>query len=180
GSVTLRLLQTSTFQNSSFVDTEGQGFLEDIELGSLDKHNWKIHFCQPWVRAVLPRGDWKAIEDMLKIYLQEFTHMINDGATEKGVPYPFVAQCMAGCEHYPNRTSRAFVYAACDGEDFLRLDTNNGTWQLSQDTNISRYVLAVLQNYTALNELLEVLFNESCADDMELLVHYGQAALERQ
>ncbi|NXG49427.1 CD1B protein, partial [Psilopogon haemacephalus] len=180
GSVTLRLLQTSTFQNSSFVDTEGQGFLEDIQLGSLDKHNWKIHFCQPWVRPALPRGDWKAIEDMLKIYLQEFTHMINDGATEKGVPYPFVAQCMAGCVIYSNGTSWAFIYAAYNGEDFLRLDTNNGTWQLSQDTNISRYVLAVLQNYTALTEMVETIFNESCIDDMELVLQYGKVALERQ
>uniref|UniRef100_A0A8B9N2Y1 Ig-like domain-containing protein n=1 Tax=Accipiter nisus TaxID=211598 RepID=A0A8B9N2Y1_9AVES len=180
GSFTLRLLQTSTFQNNSFVDTEGLGLLEDIELGSLDKHTWTIHFYQPWVRPALPRGDWDTIENMIKIYLQKFNHLINKGAMQKDVPYPFVAQCMAGCEVYPNRTSRAFAYVGYNGQDFLSFNMDNATWLLSQDTKLSRYVQAVLQNYTAFTELVEVLFNDTCVDDIEVLLHYGKAALERQ
>lgn len=90
GSFTIRLLQTSIFQNNSFVDTEGLGLLEDIELGSLDKHTWTIRFYQPWVRPALPRGDWDTIENMIKIYLQKFNHLINKGAMQKDVPckYP--------------------------------------------------------------------------------------------
>ncbi|NWQ69422.1 CD1B1 protein, partial [Neopipo cinnamomea] len=180
GTFTVRLLQTSTFQNTSFVDTEGLGLLEDIELGSLDKHTGSIHFYQPWVRAALPHSDWDTIENMLKIYLQQFSHLINEGAMERHVPYPFVAQCMAGCKHYPNRTFRAFAYVGYNGQDFLSFDTDNATWTLSQDTDPSRYVLAVLQNYTALSELLEVLFNDTCVNAMEMLLIYGRAALERQ
>ncbi|NXH21820.1 CD1D protein, partial [Bucco capensis] len=177
---TLRLLQTSTFQNISFVDTEGLGLLEDIELGSLDRHTWKIHFCQPWVRPALPRSDWDTIENMIKIYLQKFNHLINEGAMQKDVPYPFVAQCVAGCEIYPNKTSRAFAYVGYNGQDFLSFNANNATWLLSQDTNLSRYVQAVLQNYTAFTELVEFLFNATCVDDMEMIIHYGKAALKRQ
>ncbi|NWV13216.1 CD1D protein, partial [Ptilonorhynchus violaceus] len=180
GTFTIRLLQTTTFQNSSFVDTEGLGLLEDIELGSLDKHTGSIRFYQPWVRPALPRSDWDTIENLLKIYLQQFSHLINEGAMKRNVPYPFVAQCMAGCEIYPNRTSRAFAYVGYNGQDFLSFDTDNVTWTLSQDTNLSRYVQAVLQNYTALGELVEVLFNDTCVADMEVLLHYGRAALERQ
>ncbi|XP_009888243.1 PREDICTED: antigen-presenting glycoprotein CD1d-like [Charadrius vociferus] len=179
-SFTVRLLQTSTFQNTSFVDTEGLGLLEDIELGSLDKHTWTIRFYQPWVRPALPRSDWDTIQNMIRIYLQQFNHLINEGAMQKDVPYPFVAQCMAGCELYPNRTSRAFAYVGYNGQDFLSFDVDNATWLLSQDTNLSRYVQAVLQNFTAFSELVEVLFNDTCVDDMELLLHYGRAALERQ
>ncbi|XP_010161474.1 antigen-presenting glycoprotein CD1d, partial [Antrostomus carolinensis] len=178
--VTIRLLQTSTFQNTSFVDTEGLGLLQDIELGSLDKHTWSIHFYQPWVRPALPRGDWDTIENMIKIYLQQFNHLINEGAMQKDVPYPFVAQCVAGCEIYPNRTSQAFAYVGYNGQDFLSFSTNNATWLLSQDTDLSRYVRDILHNYTAFSELVEVLFNDTCVDDMELLLHYGKAALERQ
>lgn len=85
GTYTIRLLQTSTFQNTSFVDTEGLGLLEDIELGSLDKHTWTIRFYQPWVRPALPRGDWDTIENMIKIYLQKFNHLINEGAMQRHV-----------------------------------------------------------------------------------------------
>ncbi|XP_061329034.1 T-cell surface glycoprotein CD1b-1-like isoform X3 [Pezoporus flaviventris] len=117
---------------------------------------------------------------MIRIYLQQFIHLISEGAIEKNVPYPFVAQCMAGCEMYPNRTSRAFAYVAYNGQDFLSFDMDNATWVVSQDTSLSRYVQASLQNYTAFSELVEVFFNETCVDDMEVLVHYGKAALERQ
>ncbi|XP_057237833.1 antigen-presenting glycoprotein CD1d-like [Malurus melanocephalus] len=180
GTFTIRLLQTTTFQNTSFVHTEGLGLLEDIELGSLDKHTWSIHFYQPWVCPALPQSDWDTIDNLLKIYLQQFSHLINEGAMQRDVPYPFVAQCMAGCELYPNRTSRTFAYVGYNGQDFLSFDTENASWTLSQDTNLSRYVWSVLQNYTTLSELVEVLFNDTCVDDMEVLLNYGRAALERQ
>ncbi|XP_071405756.1 uncharacterized protein [Pithys albifrons albifrons] len=181
GTITIRLLQTTTFQNSSFVDTEGLGLLEDIELGSLDKHTLSIHFYQPWVRPALPHGDWETIENMIKIYLHQFSHLINEGAMQRYVPYPFVAQCVAGCKLYPNRTSHSFISVAYNGQDFLSFNTDNATWTLCQDTNLSRYVQAVLQNYTAFSELVEILFNDTCVDDMEeLLRSGGRAALERQ
>ncbi|XP_050186634.1 antigen-presenting glycoprotein CD1d-like [Myiozetetes cayanensis] len=180
GTVTFRLLQTSTFQNTSFVETEGLGLLEDIELGSLDKHTWSIHFYHPWVRQALPRMDWDTIDNMLKIYLQQFSQLINEGAMQKDVPYSFVVQCRAGCELYPNRTSRVFAYVGYNGQDFLSFDTDNVTWTLSQDTDLSRYILALLKNYTAFSELVEVLFNDTCVDAMERFLSYGRAALERQ
>ncbi|NXM39200.1 CD1D protein, partial [Gymnorhina tibicen] len=180
GTVTLRLLQTTTFQNTSFVDTEGLGLLEDIELGSLNKHTGSIRFYQPWVRPALPQADWDTIENLLKIYLQQFSRHINEGAMQRDIPYPFVVQCTAGCELYPNRTSRAFAYVGYNGQDFLRFDTENVTWTLSQDTKLSRYVQSFLQNYTALSELVEIIFNDTCVDDMEVLLHYGRAAVERQ
>ncbi|NXX86983.1 CD1D protein, partial [Urocolius indicus] len=180
GTFTVRLLQTSIFQNTTLVETEGLGLLEDIELGSLDKHTWAIHFCQPWVRPALPRSDWDTIQNMIKIYLQQFNHLINEGAMQKDVPYPFVAQCVAGCTIFPNRTSHAFAYVGYNGQDFLSFNMDNYTWLPSQDTDLSRYVRDVLHNYTAFTELVEVLFNDTCVDDMEVLLHYGMAALERQ
>ncbi|NXQ46880.1 CD1D protein, partial [Catharus fuscescens] len=180
GAFTLRLLQTTTFQNTSFTDTEGLGLLEDIELGFLEKHTWSIHFCQPWVRPALPHADWETIHNLLKVYLQKFEHLINEEAMQRDVPYPFVVQCTAGCVLYPNRTSQAFAYVGYNGQDFLSFDTENVTWTLSQDTKLSRYVQSFLQNYTALNELVEILFNDTCADELEVILQYGKPALERQ
>ncbi|NXC29260.1 CD1B1 protein, partial [Campylorhamphus procurvoides] len=138
-------------------------------------------FYQPWVRQALPRGDWDTIETMLRIYLQQFSHLVNEGAMQRDVPYPFVVQCMAGCQLYPNRTSRSFAYVAYNGQEFLSFDTDNATWTLSQNTSLSRYVQAVLQNYTAFSELVEIIFNDTCVDDMEVFLRAGgRAALERQ
>ncbi|NXX42794.1 CD1B1 protein, partial [Tricholaema leucomelas] len=180
GTFTIRLLRTSTFQNSSFVDTEWLGLLEDIELGSIDKHTWSIHFYQPWVYQALPHSDWDTLHDMIKVYLQEFSRMVHEGAMQNDLPYPFVIQCISGCKIYPNRTSQAFVSVGYDGLDFLSFDMDNDTWILHQDSSLARYVLATLQNYTVFNKVVEVLFKDTCVDDLEVLVSNGKAALERQ
>ncbi|XP_064931005.1 T-cell surface glycoprotein CD1b-1-like [Columba livia] len=176
----MRLLRISTFQNSSFVDTEGMGLLEDIELGSLDQHTWKIRFHQPWVRPALPSGDWDAMENMIKIYLQQFNYQFNEGAVQNNVPYPIVFQGMAGCTLYPNKTSQAFVQVAYNGQDFFSFCVDDVTWVLSQDTDLSQYAQSIIQNYTAFTDMLTVLLNDTCIDYMERLLHYGKAALERQ
>ncbi|XP_032927073.1 T-cell surface glycoprotein CD1b-3-like [Catharus ustulatus] len=95
-------------------------------------------------------------------------------------PDPFVVQCTAGCVLYPNRTSQAFCIRGLQWPGFPQLDTENVTWTLSQDTKLSRYVQSFLQNYTALNELVEILFNDTCADELEVILQYGKPALERQ
>ncbi|NXU99070.1 CD1D protein, partial [Cettia cetti] len=179
GTFTIRLLQTTTFQNTSFADTVGLSLLEDIKLGYLDKHTWSIHFCQPWVCSALPRADWDTIKNLLKIFVQQFNHLINEGATQMDAPYPFVTQCMAGCVLYPNRTSQAFAYVGYNDQDFLSFNTKNATWTFSHDTKFSWYVQSFLQN-TALGEMLEMIFNETCVEEMMMLLHYGRAALERQ
>ncbi|XP_066055044.1 antigen-presenting glycoprotein CD1d-like [Chamaea fasciata] len=180
GTFTIRLLQTTTFQNTSFADTEGLGLLEDIELGSLDKQTWSIHFCQPWVRQALPQADWDTIENMIMIHLHEFNRVINVVAMQMDIPYPFVAQCRAGCVLYPNRTSQAFAYVGYNGQDFLSFNTKNVTWTFCQDTKFSRYVQSVFQNSAGFTELMEIMFNETCVDEMKMFLQYGRAALERQ
>ncbi|XP_063249527.1 T-cell surface glycoprotein CD1b-3-like [Prinia subflava] len=180
GTITLRLLQTSTFQNSSFVDTEGLSLLEDIKLGYFDKRTWSIHLYQPWVRSPVPQADWEKLENMLRIYLQKFNHLINEGAMQTDIPYPFVFQCMGGCVLYPNRTSQAFAYMGYNGQDFLSFDTKNATWTLSQNTTLSRYVKAFLQNYTAVRDMVEMILNDTCVGEMKMFLQYGRAALERQ
>ncbi|XP_027529011.1 antigen-presenting glycoprotein CD1d-like, partial [Neopelma chrysocephalum] len=180
GTFTIRLLHTSTFQNTSFVDTEGLGLLEDIELGSLDKHTWSIHFCQPWVRPALPHSEWDNIDNIFRIYLHSCIRVINEGAIQKDVPYPFVAQSMAGCKLYPNRTSQVFFYLGYNGQDFLSWDADNATWTLSQDTDLARYARAVLQNNTILGEAVKGIFKDTCINAVEMFLSYGRAALERQ
>ncbi|NXC45840.1 CD1E protein, partial [Penelope pileata] len=174
GSFTIWLLQTSAFQNASFVEMEGLDLLEDIVLGVLEERTWSIHFHQIWVQPALPRSDWHTTENMIKIYLQTFSHLVNKGAN------PFVVQGMAGCELYLNRTSLAFIYVGYNGQDLLSYDIDRDIWLLNRDNNLSRYVQGTFQNYTAINELLQVLFNDTCVDDLEVFLQYGKAALVRQ
>ncbi|XP_063249668.1 T-cell surface glycoprotein CD1b-3-like isoform X2 [Prinia subflava] len=180
GTITLRLLQTSTFQNTSFVDTEGLGLLEDIELGYFDKRTWSIHLYQPWVHSALPRADCDSMENLIIGYFLHFNHMVNEGAMLTDIPYPFVFQCMGGCILYPNRTTQAFAYVGYNGQDFLSFDTKNATWTLSQDTIFSQHIKAFLQNYTAMKDMVKMIFSDTCVNEMKMVLQYGRAALERQ
>ncbi|XP_059679393.1 T-cell surface glycoprotein CD1b-3-like [Gavia stellata] len=180
GSCKLYLFQTFTFHNTNFVDISAWATLEDIVFAALQKYTWKILYFHPWVYPALPAAEWENLENLFRVYVHNFILSLSADARQYQTPYPFVAQCMAGCELYPNRTSRAFVYVGYNGQDFLTFDVDNATWLFCQDTSLSRYVQAVLQNYTAFSELVDVLFNDTCVDDMEVLLRYGKTALERQ
>ncbi|XP_071405847.1 T-cell surface glycoprotein CD1b-3-like isoform X2 [Pithys albifrons albifrons] len=93
---------------------------------------------------------------------------------------PFVAQGVAGCELYSNRTSRFFASVAYNGQECLSFDTDNATWTLSQDNVVCRYIQTVFRNYHFF-DIAEIVFNYICVDDLEIVLRSGgRAALERQ
>ena len=98
------------------MDTEGLGLLEDIELGSLDKHTGIIRFHQPWVRPALPRSDWDTIQNMIKIYLYKFTYVVNEGATQKDVPCEYLVFLVCPLRTASGRWGRTRQCRHCTGD----------------------------------------------------------------
>ncbi|NWR23829.1 CD1D protein, partial [Emberiza fucata] len=181
GTFPVRLLQTTTFQNTSFADIEGLGLLEDIELGSLDKHTWSICFCQPWVHPALPRADWDTIENLLKIYLQQFNHLINEGAMQKDIPYPLVVQFRAGCVVYPNTMSQSFLNVGWDGRDLVAFEADKQGWEARKPSQLAELVSKSLNRQKSLRILLEYLLSIwVCQSNFLTLKRYGKEILERQ
>ncbi|NXK87639.1 CD1A protein, partial [Formicarius rufipectus] len=80
-----------------------------------------------------------------------------------------------------NGTSGYFVFVGYNGQDFLSLDKSNSSWSLSPDTDLPRHVQALIVNNSVFIETLEILFNDTCVDDMKMLLRAGgRAELERQ
>ncbi|NXP25782.1 CD1D protein, partial [Scytalopus superciliaris] len=155
--------------------------LEDIELGSLDKHNLSVHFYQPWMHQTRPYIEWETVDVLIKTYLKKYSNLINEGAMQTNVPYPFVVQCMIGCELYPNGTSQFFLNVGYNGQDFLRFDTPKDIWMPSQDTDLPLLVLDLLRNHSDFYEIGAIVFSNTCVDELEMLLRSGgRAALERQ
>ncbi|NXM70024.1 CD1D protein, partial [Serilophus lunatus] len=177
---TIWLLQTTTFQNTSFGDTEGLGLLEDTELSSLDKHTWSIHFYQTWVHPALPCSDWDAIENMLRIHLQQFSHLINEVAMQRDVPHPMVIQIRGGCVLYPNSTSWGFLDVGESGKDLIAFEVYKQQWETRQSSQLAELFKTVLNRQRSITMLLEQLLSTVCQSQILTLNRYGRATLGRQ
>ncbi|NXG44083.1 CD1D protein, partial [Psilopogon haemacephalus] len=179
GTFTLRVLQTSTFQNSSLVDMEWLGLLEDIELGSVDMHTWSTHFYQPWVDQAVIHSDWHI--------LGSSTHKSSIWAFPSccsllglHLADPFVIQMHAGCALYPNGTSRGSVDVGADGRDFVAFKVERLRWEAQQRSPLAEYVSKSLNKDKSVRALLEHLLTVFCQNHVLTLYRYGKADLERQ
>ncbi|OXB52503.1 hypothetical protein ASZ78_005824 [Callipepla squamata] len=177
GSHMLKLLHFATFQNSTSVLVGGLGLLGDVEMGSLDSHTGNVHYYRSWLRPSLPKGDWDVIESSIKSYVRDFNRLVQMYAT---MPYPFVFQSSMGCELQSNRTVRAFFDIAYEGQNFLRFCLDTGTWDQMQHNQLSAMAEQLMANASTLNEVIQVLLNDTCVDVLRIFIQSGKADLERQ
>uniref|UniRef100_A0A669QH65 Ig-like domain-containing protein n=1 Tax=Phasianus colchicus TaxID=9054 RepID=A0A669QH65_PHACC len=177
GSHMLKLLHFATFQNSTSVLVGGLGLLGDVEMGSLDSRTGNIHYYRPWLRPSLPKGDWEVIESSIKSYVRDFSRLVQMYTT---VPYPFVFQSSMGCELQSNRTIRTFFDIAYKGQNFLRFCLDTGTWDQMQHNQLAAVAEHLMVNDSTLNEVIQVLLNDTCVDILRIFIQAGKADLERQ
>nr|BAF63013.1 T-cell surface glycoprotein CD1A1 antigen [Gallus gallus] len=177
GSHMLKLLHFATFQNSTSVLVGGLGLLGDVKMGSLDSRTGNIRYYRPWLRPSLPKGDWDVIESSIKSYVRDFSRLVQMYTT---VPYPFVFQSSIGCELQSNGTIRTFFDIAYEGQNFLRFNLDAGTWDQMQHNQLSAKAEHLMANASTLNEVIQVLLNDTCVDILRLFIQAGKADLERQ
>ncbi|XP_052525927.1 antigen-presenting glycoprotein CD1d-like [Tympanuchus pallidicinctus] len=177
GSHMLKLLHFATFQNSTSVLVGGLGLLGDVEMGSLDSRTGNIHYYRPWLRPSLPKGDWDVIESSIKSYVRDFSKLVQMYTT---VPYPFVFQSSIGCELQSNGTIRTFLDIAYEGQNFLRFCLDKGTWDQMQHNQLAAIAEHLMMNASTLNEVIQVLLNNTCVDILRIFIQAGKADLERQ
>ncbi|NXJ05030.1 CD1D protein, partial [Odontophorus gujanensis] len=177
GSHMLKLLHFATFQNSTSALVGGLGLLGDVEMGSLDSRTGNIRYYRPWLRPSLPKSDWDVIESCIKSYVRDFSRLVQMYAA---VPYPFVFQSSMGCELQSNRTIRTFFDTAYEGQNFLRFRLDTGTWDQMQHNQLSAMAEQLMANASTLNEVIQVLLNDTCVDILRIFIQAGKADLERQ
>ncbi|NXA08217.1 CD1E protein, partial [Sapayoa aenigma] len=190
GTFTIRLLQTTTFQNTSFVDTEGLGLLEDIvsvvgilgdmPIFALDPTNWSIHFHWPWASQAAAVGDTEKVMSQYKIALRNMIRFVHDTVKETKRDYPLVVQIRGGCVLYPNRTSWAFLDVGESGKDLITFEVYEQLWETRQSSQLAEQISKSLNSQKSVSVLLEHLLSITCQSHILTLNKYGRAALERQ
>ncbi|XP_065498928.1 antigen-presenting glycoprotein CD1d-like [Caloenas nicobarica] len=180
GSCKLHILQTYIFHNTSFVDASVWATLEDIVFATLQKYTRDICYLYPWVYPALPAAEWENLQNLFKIYLHNLILSLSSDASLFQIPYPYVFQCVAGCDLYPNGSYTKFYHLAYNTDDFLSFDVDNSFWKREQKTELAAQVEMQFNTFIGFSETLHQLLNVTCVDHMKKFIQYGRADLERQ
>ncbi|XP_063204176.1 antigen-presenting glycoprotein CD1d-like [Chroicocephalus ridibundus] len=180
GSYKLHLFQTSIFHNTSFVDISAWGTLEDIVFVTLEKYTWNILYLYPWVYPSLPAVEWENLENLFRTYVHNFPLSLSSDARMFQAPYPFVFQCTAGCDLYPNGSYTKFYHVAYNAHNFLSFNADKSRWERQQESELAAQVEGQFNNFTVFSDTLQHLLNVTCIDHMKKFIEYGKASLERQ
>ncbi|NXW88817.1 CD1D protein, partial [Alopecoenas beccarii] len=180
GSCKLHIFQTYIFHNTSFVDTSSWATLEDIVFATLDKDTRDICYLHPWVYPALPAAEWDNLQSLFKIYLHNLILSLSSDAGLYQIPYPYMFQCTAGCNLYPNGSYTKFYRLAYNTDNFLSFDVDNSLWKTEQKSELAAQVEMQFNTYVVFSETLQQLLNVTCVDHMKKFIEYGRAALERQ
>ncbi|XP_050775600.1 antigen-presenting glycoprotein CD1d-like [Gopherus flavomarginatus] len=180
GSLTLRLLQTIIFHNTSSTDMAGTALLGDLETHSLDCRPCKVRFLQPWAQQGLTPKEWQDLEELIYRYLSDFIRLMKELVEEEGEGYPFVTQFSIGCELHPNGTSRRFCDAGMNGEDFVSFDTDSGKWVTQRGDKLTLKALESLNYNRVVAVMLQFLLRTTCVNQLKSFVQHGNESLARQ
>ncbi|KFO03707.1 Antigen-presenting glycoprotein CD1d, partial [Balearica regulorum gibbericeps] len=180
GSCKLHLFQTFIFHNTDFVDIAGWGTLEDILFASLEKYTWNILYLYPWVYPALPAAEWENLQNLFRLYVHNFILSLSGEAKLFQTPYPFVFQCVTGCNLYSNGSYTKFYHLAYNAHNFLSFDVDNSHWERQQESELAVQVERQFNTFTGFSATLQHLLNVTCVDHMKKFIEYGRADLERQ
>ncbi|NXK45833.1 CD1D protein, partial [Chauna torquata] len=180
GSRKLHMFQTLIFHNSNFVDTSAWATLEDIVFAALQKYTGDILYLHPWVSPALTTAEWENLQNLFRIYVHNFILSLEGKAKLYQIPYPFVFQCMTGCELHPNSSSTKFYRLAYNAHNFLSFDVDSSHWKRWQEGELAVHVEREFNSFIDFSATLQHLLNITCIDYMKRFIEYGRVALERQ
>ncbi|KAM6300995.1 antigen-presenting glycoprotein CD1d-like [Aegotheles albertisi] len=178
GSFKLHIFQTFVFNNNISVDISAWATLEDIVFVNMQKNT--LNFLYPWVYPALPAAEWDNLENLFRIYFHNFFLSMSGDASLYQIPYPFVFQCAAGCDLYPNGSYTRFYHLAYNNHDFLSFDVDNSRWERRQESDLAAQVERQFNTFVGFSTTLQHLLDFTCVDHMKKFIEYGKTDLERQ
>uniref|UniRef100_A0A8D2KMI8 T-cell surface glycoprotein CD1a-like n=1 Tax=Urocitellus parryii TaxID=9999 RepID=A0A8D2KMI8_UROPR len=120
--VSFHLLQTSTFNNHSWVH-QGSGWFGELQTHSWNRSSGTIIFLYPWSRGNISNKELMDLERLVQLYFNEHQDFYISQLMFKG---PFDLQVAADCERHSGKGFLGFVQVAIQGHDFISFQ--NETW----------------------------------------------------
>ncbi|KAM4860768.1 T-cell surface glycoprotein CD1c-like [Thomomys bottae] len=169
----------SYYANKSWAQTQGSGWLDELQTHGWDSESGTIIFLYTWSKGNFSKEELTDMELLFRVYIIGITQEIHTYAKELGFKYPFELQVTIGCELSSGKNFKGFFQAALEGSDFLNFQ--NTTWVPCPEGGTQAQKVCVLLNqYEGIKETVESLLNKACPRFVLGLLDAGKMYLQRQ
>ncbi|CAK7309015.1 T-cell surface glycoprotein CD1b [Vulpes lagopus] len=178
GPTSYRVIQISSFANSSWAQNQGSGWLGDMQIHGWDADAGRAVFLKPWSKGNFSDEEMVELEEIIQVYLSGFILEVQDHAPEFQMQYPFEIQGIAGCQLHPDGGTVSFLRGALGGLDFLSLKNHSCVPAPEGGSRAQRICELILQ-YEGIRDIAEKLLFETCPRFLLGLLDAGKAELRR-
>ncbi|XP_045839058.1 T-cell surface glycoprotein CD1e, membrane-associated-like [Meles meles] len=177
--LSFRVLQTSSFANSSWASSHASGWLGELQTHGWDSVLGTIVFLWPWSRGNFSTQELKNLQNLFMLYFHGFAIEVQAFASEFQFEYPFEIQVSAGCTEQAGKSSGSFLNGAYQGSDFLSFQGNS--WKPSPGAGSrAQKACEVLNKYLDIKEIVKTLLSNTCPRFLAGILKAGKSELERQ
>uniref|UniRef100_A0A452RHD8 MHC class I-like antigen recognition-like domain-containing protein n=1 Tax=Ursus americanus TaxID=9643 RepID=A0A452RHD8_URSAM len=179
GPTSYHAIQISSFINSSWAQTQGSGWLGDVQIHGWDSAANRAVFLKPWSKGNFSDEEVTELEELIQVYLNGFFLEVQDHASEFQMEYPFEIQGIAGCKLYSGGGTVSFLQGALGGLDFLSLK-NYSCVPAPEGGSRAQRICELLSQYKGIQDIGEKLLFETCPRYLLGVLDAGKAELQRQ
>ncbi|XP_040859192.1 T-cell surface glycoprotein CD1b-2-like [Ochotona curzoniae] len=179
GPTSYHVIQISSFINSNQTQTEGSGWMEDLQIHRWDSDNETAVFLTPWAKGNFSDEEISELIELFQVYLFGFTQEIQLRVTEFQIHYPFEIQGIAGCVLHAGGGVESFLRGAFQGKNFLSVK-NYACLPDPEGGITAETICALASEYKGLCEIGEKLLYQTCPRYLLGVLDAGKADLQRQ
>ncbi|KAG8509821.1 T-cell surface glycoprotein CD1b, partial [Galemys pyrenaicus] len=179
GQTIFRLIQISTFANSSFVQNQGSGWVDDLQIHDWDGDKGTATFLKPWSKGNFSDTEVTELEEIIRVYFIGVTREVQDRVSELHFEYPFEIQGSAGCGLRAGEPIVSFLKGAVGGQDLLSLQ-NNTFVPAPEGGSSAEQVCKLINQYQGICDIIRKLLLETCPRFLLGVLDAGKAELQSQ
>nr|Q5YB65.1 RecName: Full=T-cell surface glycoprotein CD1b; AltName: CD_antigen=CD1b; Flags: Precursor [Aotus nancymaae]AAT37499.1 CD1b antigen [Aotus nancymaae] len=177
GPTSFHVIQTSSFTNSTWAQTQGSGWLDDLQIHGWDSDSGTAIFLKPWSKGNFSDKEVAELEEIFRVYILGFAREVQDFAGDFQMKYPFEIQGIAGCGLHSGGAIVSFLRGALGGLDFLSVK-NASCVPSPEGGSRAQKVCALIMQYQGIMEIVRLLLYKTCPRYLLGVLNAGKADLQ--
>ncbi|XP_032701542.1 T-cell surface glycoprotein CD1b-like [Lontra canadensis] len=179
GPTSYQVIQISSFINSSWAQSQGSGWVGDVQIHGWDSAADRAVFLKSWSKGNFSDEEVAELEELIQVYLSGFVLEVQDHASEFQMQYPFEIQGIAGCQLHPGGGTESFLRGALGGLDFASLK-NYSCVPAPEGGSRAQRICELTSQYKGIRDIGEKLLFETCPRYLLGVLDAGKTELQRK